>query len=128
MFPTRVGMNRIPTRFKILLRRVPQATLDCSSLHSNNEDIGFIKISSQFTNVNVQVIALCAIKPEHRNPKYGTQMIRMVIEDYPTGTEIFALCTIYSRAMQRVLKNLKFHRDKKTNNLRLESYRLTKES
>lgn len=92
----------------------------------NNENIGFIKITSPFTNENVQVIDLCAIKPEHRNQKHGTQLIRMVIEDSPSGTEIFALCTKYSRAMQRIFKNLKFRRDKKTNNLRLESYRITK--
>lgn len=92
----------------------------------NNENIGFIKITSPFTNLNVQIIDLCAIKPEHRNQKHGTQLIRMVIEDFPAETEIFALCTKYSRAMQRVFKNLKFRRDKKTNNFRLESYRFTK--
>lgn len=94
----------------------------------NNEDVGFIKLSVLRANNSIQIIDLCAIKPEYRNKKYGTQMIRMVVDKAPQDGVIFALCTKYSRAMQRVLKNLKFHRDKKTNKLCLESYRFTKSS
>lgn len=90
----------------------------------NNEDIGFIKIKSQFTSEHIQVIGLCSIDPDHRNHKHGSQMIRMYIETLPIGTEVIAYCSKYARAMQPVLKTLKFRRDK--NSFPNECYRYTK--
>ena len=94
----------------------------------NNEDVGFMKIKSQFTDRYIYEINLCAISQEHRNQKNGSQMIRMFIEDLPSGAEIYAYCTKYSRAMQHIFRMLKFQREKKTTKLHAECFYFTKSS
>ena len=90
----------------------------------NDQSIGFIKIHFQFTGE--QEISLCSITPPHRNHKHGSQMISMYLETLPTGTVVIAYCTKYSRAMQQILKKLKFQRGK--NSSLNECYRFTKNS
>lgn len=90
----------------------------------NDQDIGFIKI--QFHLSGEQEICLCAMTPSHRNHKHGSQMIRMYLETLPTGAVVIAYCTKYARAMQHVLRNLGFQRDK--NSFPSECYRFTKNS
>ena len=90
----------------------------------NDQDLGFIKIQFHFTGE--QEICLCAITPPLRNHNHGSQMIRMYLDTLPTGTVVIAYCTKYARAMQYVLKKLKFQRDKKS--FPQECYRYTKNS
>ncbi len=92
----------------------------------NNEDIGFIRIKSQFAGEHTQEISLCSITPEHRNQKHGTQMIRMYIENLPIGTEVIAYCSIYSEVMQHTLKKLKFQKEEKNLPDTDDCYRFTK--
>lgn len=90
----------------------------------NNEDIGFIKTSTPPNAGQARAIDLCAIVPEFRNQKHGTQMIRMYIDTLPSGTEVIAYCTKYSRAMQHILIKQKFRRNRKS--FPLECYQLIK--
>jgi len=92
----------------------------------NNDEIGFLKIKTERGTETVQIIELCAINPELRNQRHGSQLIRMYIESLPEGTEVIAYCTKYSRAMQHVLVKQKFKRDRKS--FPLECYRYTKKS
>lgn len=78
----------------------------------NNEEVGFMRIF-RFADRGIYGIDICAIAPAHRNQNIGSHMIRMFIEDLPSSAEIVTHCTKYSRAMQHVLKKLKFQRDKK---------------
>ena len=94
----------------------------------NNEDVGFMKIRLRFTDHNIYEIDICAIAPEYRNQKIGSQMIRMFIEDLPSGAEVAAYCTKYSKAMQHIFKMQKFLRDKKTTHLHIECFHFTKPS
>lgn len=94
----------------------------------NNEDAGFMKIKPRFTDRNIYEIDICAIAPEYRNQKIGSHMIRMFIEDLASGAEVVVYCTKFSRAMQHILKMLKFQRDKKTTMLHAECFHFTKPS
>lgn len=94
----------------------------------NNEDVGFMKIKPRFTDRDIYEIDICAIAPEYRNQKLGSQMIRMFIEDLPSGAEVVVYCTKFSRAMQHILKMLKFQRDKKTTILHAECFHFSKSS
>lgn len=89
-----------------------------------DEDIGFLKIKHGSQVGHAQVIDLCAIVPEQRNQKHGTQMIRTYLDTLPVGTEVIAYCTKYSRAMQHIFVKQKFIRDK--NSYPLECYRFRK--
>lgn len=93
----------------------------------NDEEVGFMKID-RFTDRDIYEIELCAVAQEYRNQKIGLQMIRMFIEDLPSGATIVAYCTKYSRAMQHILKMLKFQRDKKPSVLHSELFHFTKSS
>lgn len=93
----------------------------------NNKEVGFMRID-RFTDQDIYGIDLCAIAPENRNQKLGSQMIRMFIEDLPSGAEVVVYCTKFSRAMQHILKMLKFQRDKKTTVLHTERFHFTKPS
>lgn len=92
----------------------------------NKEDVGFMRIKYALTDKEVYEIDLCAIDQERRNQKIGSQMIRRFVEDLPSGAEISAYCTIYSRAMQHILKKMKFKRDKKHSLNHADHYRFTK--
>jgi len=87
----------------------------------NDEEVGFMKID-RFTDYCLYEIAFCAIAQEHRKQKIGSQMIRMFIEDLPSDAAVIAYCTKYSRAMQHILKMLKFQRDKRTSILHSELF------
>ena len=92
----------------------------------NNENIGFIRIKSQFSGEPILEINLCSIAPEHRHHKHGTHMIRMYLETLPIGTQVIVFCSKYARAMQHSLKKLRFRRAK--NSFPNECYRFTKNS
>ena len=94
----------------------------------NDEDVGFMKIKPRLTDRYIYEIDICAVAQEHRNQNIGSQMIRMFIEDLPSGTEIVAYCTKYSRAMQHIFKMQKFIRDKKTTKLYAECFHFSKPS
>lgn len=92
----------------------------------NKEDVGFMRIKYELTNKEVYEIDLCAIDQERRNQKIGSQMIRMFVEDLPAGADVSAYCTIHSRAMQHILKKMKFKRDKRPSMKHADHYCLTK--
>ncbi len=74
--------------------------------------VGFIQI--EWTNTKAGIpccyVTTCAIAPVYRGNHYGRDMIELLIARAPVGTEIWAYCTKYARAMQRTLKNLHFVR------------------
>jgi N-acetylglutamate synthase-like GNAT family acetyltransferase len=94
----------------------------------NDEDVGFMKIKPGFADRSIYKIDICAIAPEYRSQKIGSHMIRMFIEDLPSGAEVVMYCTKFSRAMQHILKMLNFQRDKKTTVLHAECFHFTKPS
>lgn len=94
----------------------------------NNKEVGFMKIISRFTDRYIYEISLCAVAQEYRNQNIGSQMIRMFIADLPSGAEVVACCTTYSRTMQHILKMLEFQREKKTSILHAELFHFTKSS
>ena len=73
----------------------------------------------------IKVIALFALKPQYQNQGHGTTVLRLFVDAQPKGTAIFVRCTKYARAMQRVLKNLRFVRNVKAGHP-LEEYCLVK--
>lgn len=91
------------------------------------DDIGFVTVKSSYTPNGdaIKVIVLFALERKHQNHGHGTTVLRSFVEAQPEGTTVFVHCTKYARAMQRVLKNLRFVRNAKAG-YPLEEYCLVK--
>ncbi|WP_394756644.1 GNAT family N-acetyltransferase [Rhodoferax sp.] len=87
------------------------------------KEIGFMYIeTSQATNgTAVRHVALFGIHPRYRSQGHGTAVLKLFIVAQPTGTSILVHCTKFARAMQHVLKRLRFIRNPKSGYL-LEKY------
>ena len=96
-------------------------------ISTTTNEIGFLMIKSSYTPSGdaIKVIALFALKPQYQNQGHGTTVLRLFVDAQPKGTAIFVRCTKYARAMQRVLKNLRFIRNVKAGHP-LEEYCLVK--
>ena len=90
-------------------------------------EIGFVTVQSSYmpNGDATKVIVLFALAPQHQNHGHGTAVLKSFVDAQPGGTTVFVHCTKYARAMQRVLKNLKFIRNVKAG-YPLEEYCLVK--
>ena len=79
---------------------------------SSKVPVGFVQIEWTKTKAGIPCccITICAVAPVYRGNHYGRDMVELLIARTPVGTEIWAYCTKYARAMQHILKNLHFVR------------------
>ena len=91
------------------------------------DEIGFVTVKSSYmpNGDATKVIVLFALAPQHQNHGHGTTVLKSFVDAQPGGTTVFVHCTKYARAMQRVLKNLRFIRNVKAG-YPLEEYCLVK--
>lgn len=100
-------------------------TEDWYLIAMKTNEIGFFTVkSSRAANGDaIKVIVLFALEPQHQNRGHGTTVLRSFVDAQSKGTTVFVHCTKYARAMQRVLKNLRFVRNAKAG-YPLEEYSL----
>lgn len=88
------------------------------------EPIGFLRLRHDATT-GMKVLVLYAIAPPHRGQGHGTAVLRSLVAAQPSGTVLLVHCTKYARAMQHLLKKLRFARNPRAPGvLGLEEYRL----
>jgi GNAT superfamily N-acetyltransferase len=90
-------------------------------------DIGFVITRSVDApgKTPFLLIDVLVVSPTHRGTGAGTWLVRSIIERQPSGTVLGAYCSKFARAMQRVLKNLRFRRQPESG--ALEFYSFTKQ-
>jgi len=91
--------------------------------------IGFMKVDNlDFFDEKAEklkLLALFAIAPRYRQQGHVTAVLKMFIDAQPDETKLIVHCTKYARAMQHILKKLRFTRNPKAGK-NLEEYRFTK--
>lgn len=91
------------------------------------EEIGFLHIKTfQATDGRaMRHIALFGVHPRYQSQGHGTAILKLFIAEQPAGTTVLVNCTKFAKAMQRVLKRLRFIRNPKAGYF-LEEYCLVK--
>ena len=88
---------------------------DWHLIFMNTEQIGFMRIKTSYTPNGdaIKHVFLFALVPQYRNHGHGTAVLKSFVDAQPKGTKIFVHCTKYAKAMQHVLKRLRFRRNAK---------------
>lgn len=113
-----LGFEKFPNKEKINSRWI--------IISNSKNPIGFMNyrtINSSDEN-SENLIAIYAISPSYRNLGHGKAALKLFIQNQPDNTSIIVHCTKYARAMQHILKKLRFQRNPKSGNP-TEEYSLT---
>ena len=113
-----IGLEKFPNKEKINSRWI--------IISNSKNPIGFMNsrtINSSDKN-SENLIAIYAISPRYRNLGHGKAALKLFIQNQPDNTTIIVHCTKYARAMQHILKKLRFQRNPKSGNP-TEEYSLT---
>lgn len=80
-----------------------------------NKQIGFMKVITSYApdGDSIKYISLFALAPKYREQGHGTAALKSFVDAQTKGTTIIVHCTKYAKAMQRVLRKLRFIRNAK---------------
>ena len=98
--------------------KTPKPLANSTDWHTiclKTKQIGFMKVTTSYAPNGdaIKYISLFALAPKYRKQGHGTAALKSFVDAQPKGTTIFVHCTKYAKAMQRVLKKLRFIRDAK---------------
>ncbi|WP_218509591.1 GNAT family N-acetyltransferase [Variovorax sp. dw_308] len=81
-------------------------------LDAQGETIGFMNTKSGVDGKGAATTVLVhlAFKPEYRNMGFGAAAVKAFLAAQPDGAIVTVYCTKYARAMQHLLKTLRFKR------------------
>lgn len=95
-------------------RRKTKRAPSIQIVRKGDDDVGLIQMAYSKTSLGVPQtsLVLLAVAQNHKNQRYGTQVIERLIDELPELAVMDVCCTKYARAMHHILHKLHFKRDR----------------